>query len=138
MADSLVIDYYGILNLPPSADLHGIESAYARLSGELAELSVHDEGHRDALKRVNEAYSVLSTPTLRREYDTVFRSKELQAEIAARRRFVRRRQWMQRTVLAGLLLIVVAQAGALAYLGREQVSVAAEAVFGPLMPGDAG
>jgi len=138
MSDIAVIDYYGILNLPSSADLLGIETAYARLSGELAQLSILDDGHKDALKRVNEAYAVLSTPKLRREYDTVFLSRERQAEIAAHTRFVRRRQWMQRAVLSALLLIVVAQAGALAYLGREHVAEAASSVFGPLVPGEAG
>ena len=138
MADTAVIDYYGILNLPSSADLLGIETAYARLSGELAQLSILDEGHRDALKRVNEAYAVLPTPKLRREYDTVFLSRERHAEIAARKRFVRRRQWMQRIVLSALLSVVIAQPGALAYLGREHVSEAANTVLGPLLPGDAG
>jgi hypothetical protein len=45
---------------------------------------------------------------------------------------------MQRAVLSALLLIVVAQAGALAYLGREHVAEAASSVFGPLVPGEAG
>ena len=77
MAEAPLIDYYAILNLPPKADLLGIENAYARLSDDLAVRGGVDETAEAALERVNEAYSVLSKPELRRVYDRAFFATEI-------------------------------------------------------------
>lgn len=138
MADAQVVDYYAVLNLPSDADLMGIENAYARISDELAVLGDIDDECRDALEKVNEAYSVLSKPELRRSYDAVFlaapravQQRRLEAEI-------RRRIWAQRAIIGALLLIVVAEGGMLAYLGWDQVSDILGTALGPLWPGSAG
>ncbi|MBI2765243.1 MAG: DnaJ domain-containing protein [Chloroflexi bacterium] len=137
MADANVVDYYSVLNLPPTADLAGIENAYARISDELAMLTTFDEGHRDALKRVNEAYSVLSHPKLRRDYDTFFLAEDRAAREREFRRRESRRTWMQRSIIGVLLLVVLVQIGTVAYLAREEVTSAAHVVLGPLAPNQA-
>lgn len=132
------LDHYAILNLPHNVDLQGVENAYARLSDELAALSIHDDGHKEALQRINEAYAVLSHPKARREYDAIFLAPERAARDASRRRFVRRRLWIQRGIVAVLLVVIAAQAGTLAYIGREELGTAASALFGPLVANAAG
>ena len=122
MAKGELIDYYGILNLPPRADLMGVENAYARISDDLAMQIAVDETSKQALIRVNEAYAVLSKPELRREYDRAFFSREIasaqkMAESALRRKLVK-----ERILIGALALIVAAQAAALAYVGWDQVS----------------
>lgn len=117
MSDAPLVDYYAILNLPPRADLAGIENAYARLSDDLAVRSAVDDTCQAALSRVNEAYSVLSKPELRRNYDLEFFSKEI-AEDARQRRAIERRRTIASSILIGTLgLVVVAQAIALVYIG---------------------
>lgn len=132
-----VIDYYGLLNLPPSADLAGIENAYARISDELVELARLEDGHAVALKAVNEAYSVLSNPQLRRDYDRVFLAKQIDAQEREQRAFERRVLVRQRLLFGVMLLVVLAQAATLCYLARDPVMDVAHAVLGPLMPGAA-
>ncbi|MCC7365269.1 MAG: DnaJ domain-containing protein [Dehalococcoidia bacterium] len=122
MAEATLVDYYAALNLPHNADLTGIENAYARLSDELAVMGEIDEGCREALQRINEAYGVLSKPELRRSYDAVFLAEERadqehQVVLAMRRRLI-----AQRLIVAALGLIVAAQAAGLAYLGRNEIS----------------
>ena len=46
MAETKLIDYYQVLNLPTRADLSGIETAYARLSDDLMKQSEDDETYR--------------------------------------------------------------------------------------------
>ena len=72
MAEAKLIDYYAVLNLPPKADLSGVANAYARLSDDLMRIGEHDETAKEGMKRLNEAYAVLSKPELRREYDRAF------------------------------------------------------------------
>lgn len=122
MAEATLVDYYAALNLPHNADLTGIENAYARLSDELAVMGEIDEGCREALQRINEAYGVLSKPELRRSYDAVFLAEERavqehQVVLAMRKRLI-----AQRLIVAALGLIVAAQAAGLAYLGRNEIS----------------
>ena len=137
MAESKLVDYYAILNLPPRADLQGIENAYARLSDEFALRMDVDETSGAALNRLNEAYSVLSRPELRREYDRVYfiRERELTAKRAAARE--RRRELARRVLFYALSAIIVVQALALVVIGRGEIVDAASAVVSPLMPGDA-
>ncbi|MGI8423828.1 MAG: J domain-containing protein [Chloroflexota bacterium] len=137
MASARIIDYYAILNVPPTADLAGIESAYARLSDELAVNLREDELGAGVLGRLNEAYSVLSRPVVRRDYDRVYFSREIERESSRLRADERRRGAFRGLLIGGLLLIVAVQGAALAYLGRAELGDAAEVVFGPLMPSEA-
>ena len=137
MARASIIDYYSILNLPPTADLMGIENAYGRLSEEFAAGTVNDETSGLALERLNEAYSVLSRPTLRRDYDRVYFSNEIQRERFRRDSDVQRRTRMRQVLIGSLLAIVLAQGLALAYVARGEVGDAVHAVFAPLLPGTA-
>jgi curved DNA-binding protein CbpA len=111
------VDYYAILNLPPRADLSGIENAYARLSDDLAIRAAVDDTCQPALERVNEAYGVLSKPELRRVYDREFFSAEIAATERHERAIERRRALASGVLIGALGLIVVAQAIALVYIG---------------------
>ncbi len=122
MAKGELIDYYGVLNLPPRADLMGVENAYARISDDLARQIAVDEGSKQALVRVNEAYSVLSKPELRREYDRVFFSREIAASQKAQEAALRRKMVKERILIGALVLIVAGQAAMLAYVGWDQIS----------------
>ena len=130
MADTSLVDYYGILNLPPRADLVGIENAYARISDDLAVRGAVDDTCEAALKRVNEAYSVLSKPELRRVYDREFFSKEIAEAERARRAEERRRTIASRLLVGGLGGIVLIQAGVLVYIGLAQ----AGGLFSAIIP----
>ena len=137
MAQAKIIDYYAILNLPPTADLTGIENAYARLSDELAMSMTEDARGGEALARLNEAYAVLSRPPLRRDYDKVYFSREIQRERARKSAEARRRGFVRQVLMAGLILVIAVQGAALAYIGREEVASAAGTVLGPLLPDEA-
>lgn len=121
MSEAKIVDYYATLNLPPTADLIGIDNAYARLSAELAQRAEVDETSVDALRKLNEAYAVLSKPNLRIEYDSVF----FKAEIDRQRRLLemadRRRRLTGNLIVSALVLLVTGEAAGLAYLAREQV-----------------
>ncbi|MFN0148840.1 MAG: J domain-containing protein [Dehalococcoidia bacterium] len=132
MADTQVIDYYTVLNLPPNADFTGVQNAYARLSRELATMGHVDEGSSEALQRLNEAYAVLSKPETRREYDVVFLAKERAAEERALTSLLRRRAMIQWSLIAGLAGIVTVQASVLAYLFHEPLGNVLSVVFSPL------
>lgn len=132
MADPKLIDYYAILNLPPTADLVGIETAYARLSSELAARSDVDETAIDALRRLNEAYGVLSKPSLRLEYDTLLFGEVLERERENLRTFQRRRHVVGNVVAASLGLLVFVQAFGLVYLGRDEIGSLLGKVLSPL------
>jgi curved DNA-binding protein CbpA len=109
------VDHYAALNLPPTADFTGVENAYARLSNELASQTWFDETATAQLMRVNEAYSVLSRPELRSDYDKVFRAEEFKVrERAARAR--RRRQIEKKVLIAGAAVAVLAGEASLVFL----------------------
>jgi curved DNA-binding protein len=65
-------DYYVLLGVSAQASTHEIKEAYRRKA-----LEHHPDRNRDnpaaveAMKRVNEAYAVLSNPSKRREYDAL-------------------------------------------------------------------
>ena len=120
MAEAPLIDYYAILNLPNKADLLGIENAYARLSDDLAIRGGVDETAEAALERVNEAYSVLSKPELRRVYDRAFFAKEIAEAERQARALERRRAIASGLLIGGLGLVVIAQASLLAYIGFSE------------------
>lgn len=122
MAKGELIDYYGILNLPPRADLMGVENAYARISDDLAKQIAVDENSKEALNRANEAYSVLSKPELRREYDRVFFSREIAASQKAEEAALRRKLMKEKILIGALVLVVAGQGAILAYVGWDQLS----------------
>lgn len=122
MAKGELIDYYGILNLPPRADLMGVENAYARISDDLAKQMAVDDSSKAALNRVNEAYSVLSKPELRREYDRVFFSREIASAQKAHEALLRRKLMKERILIGALFLVVAGQGAMLAYVGWDQIS----------------
>ena len=137
MAESKLIDYYSILNLPPRADLQGIENAYARLSDELAHRMEVDETSGAALHRLNEAYSVLSRPELRREYDAVyFAAERAVADNRAVSR-VRRRETARKVLVYALGAVVALQLVTLAVIGRGEIADLLQMAVSPLLPGEA-
>jgi curved DNA-binding protein CbpA len=138
VAETRIIDYYAVLAVPPHADLMGVENAYARISDELATRTEFDETSRDALLRLNEAYTVLSKPELRREYDRAYFSREISVAEGVAASEARRRRLFGNVLTGALLAIVLVQAVALAYVGRGLAVDIAGAVLGPLLPGNAG
>src|SRR5512143_4117560 len=102
----LLADYYAILNLPTDADITGIQNAYARLSGELAQLGEIDSASSEALRKLNEAYGVLGRGDLRAQYDAVFLAAERVRAQAAATSVLRRRRMMQNAIIAALGLVV--------------------------------
>ncbi len=124
MAEPRLIDYYAILNLPPTADLVGIENAYARLSNELAYRADVDASSVEALERANEAYAVLSKPNLRLEYDRMLFKKVLDQEKHQVADAARRKQLPARILFGVLAVLVGAQLISLVYIGRDQAAAA--------------
>jgi hypothetical protein len=137
VAEPKLVDYYAILNLPPRADLQGIENAYARLSDDLAHRIDVDDTSGAALNRLNEAYSVLSRPELRREYDRVYFQREHELEEKRQAARERRIEAVRRVLVYSLGAIVALQVMALVVIGRGEIVDAAQAVVSPLLPGDA-
>ena len=99
MAETKLIDYYQVLNLPTRADLSGIETAYARLSDDLMKQSEDGETYREAMQKLNEAYAVLSKPELRRDYDRAFFKGELE-RLEREARAAKRREARARKIAA--------------------------------------
>ncbi len=124
-----VIDYYAAMNLPYDADLTGVENAYARLSDELAALGRVDSGASEALRKLNEAYSVLSRPERRRKYDDVFLVEYKRKQAKERQRAQRRTDLAQWAIIGTVAAILVLQGAALAYIGRDDLSTLLSSIF---------
>ncbi len=75
MAD---LDLYAILDVSPEDDSVAVERAYWRLVREHQRMAFVSP---DALDRLNQAYEVLGTPSLRREYDESRRGEVRQTEV---------------------------------------------------------
>jgi curved DNA-binding protein CbpA len=117
------------MNLPYDADLTGVENAYARLSDELAALGRIDSGANEALKRLNEAYAVLSRPERRRKYDEVFLVDYYKKRAKELRRAERRTDMAQWAVIGAVGVILALQGAALAYIGRDDLQQLLARVF---------
>ena len=63
-------DYYAILEIPPTASVQAIKQAYRRLALRYHPDVSGERGCEEAMKRINEAYDVLSDPQRRSHYDT--------------------------------------------------------------------
>ncbi len=138
MADTRLVDYYAVLSIPPTADLMGIENAYAHLSDALATRVDVDDSSREALFRLNEAYGVLSKPEVRREYDRVYFSKEIALQREREKREERKRRWMGNILVGALVAMILFQAAVLYYVGRDSFDGAVDNVVDPLVPNGAG
>lgn len=64
-------DYYEVLNLHPQADAAMLDQAYWHLARIHNAAIASDSGAGERLEELNEAYSVLRSAALRREYDKV-------------------------------------------------------------------
>ncbi|MDD5048808.1 MAG: molecular chaperone DnaJ, partial [Methanoregulaceae archaeon] len=62
-------DYYEILGIPKNADEKEIKKAYRNLARKYHPDVCKDEGADERFKKINEAYSVLSDPQKRSQYD---------------------------------------------------------------------
>lgn len=68
--DWLEKDYYKILDVPKDADAAAIKKAYRTLARQLhPDRNAEDKGAEARFKEVSEAYSVLSDPEKRKQYD---------------------------------------------------------------------
>jgi curved DNA-binding protein CbpA len=74
-------DYYAVLELPASATLHQIKRSYRRLV-RLYHPDLNTHARDDRIKKLNEAYEVLSDPTRRAAYDALLQ-RQRQAEYLA-------------------------------------------------------
>jgi DnaJ-class molecular chaperone len=89
-------DFYAVLDLPQEADEKQIKEAYRR-----AAFQFHPDRNQDApgsaekMKKVNEAYAVLSNPEKRREYDALRR----RFGTSAARRF--KRNYSEQDIFSG-------------------------------------
>jgi curved DNA-binding protein CbpA len=115
-----LVDYYSILNVPTTADLVGIENAYARLSSDLMDRAEIDETYAEELSRLNEAFAVLGKPNLRADYDAVLFHDEIRARSRRQRSLERRRKLAANLIVGSVLLIVLAQVAVLGYMAVDR------------------
>ncbi len=66
-------DYYGILGVSKDASAEEIKESFRKLAFKYHPDRSTVSGHADKMKRVNEAYAVLSDPVKRQEYDALYR-----------------------------------------------------------------
>jgi curved DNA-binding protein CbpA len=115
-----LVDYYSILNVPTTADLVGIENAYARLSSDLMDRAEIDETYAEELSRLNEAFAVLGKPNLRADYDAVLFHDEIRARSRRQRALERRHKLAANLIVGSVLLIVLAQVAVLGYIAVDR------------------
>jgi curved DNA-binding protein CbpA len=76
----MIPNYYALLGVPPTASSAEIKRAYRRLARQYHP-DLHAQAQDEQIKRVNEAYEILSDAEKRTTYD-----KERQADLARIRR----------------------------------------------------
>jgi len=74
-------DYYALLEVPATATLEQIKQSYRRLA-RMYHPDLNKQAREDRIKKLNEAYEVLSDATRRAAYDTLLRRYQ-QAEMVA-------------------------------------------------------
>lgn len=97
-------DYYKILQIHPEASLEVMNNAYRALVRQYHPDLYHS--HRKApmnekMQEINEAYSVLSNPTTRADYDRQYRQDDDQVVASAEQAAAAKAVW-KRIVLWGL------------------------------------
>jgi curved DNA-binding protein CbpA len=68
-------NYYQILQVSPNAELQAIRLAYRRLALKYHPDATQDNETSAKMVEINEAYSILSNPAKRFDYDIVFKNK---------------------------------------------------------------
>ena len=130
MTQTSGVDYYATLNLPPHADLTGVENAYTRLSDQLMRLGGGSEDSRISFDELNEAYAVLSHPRQRREYDLVRFSRDI-SDIQRHRAWRdRRHRALQRAIVGVLGVGAIVQSLLLVTIARDDLVQATRSAFG--------
>lgn len=98
-------NYYAILEVPPTATMDQIKHSYRRLA-RLHHPDLNAQALDIHIKRLNEAYSVLSDPVKRARYDEQWRAEqERQAELHRKQEQAKREAEM--TWLEGIAGFVV-------------------------------
>lgn len=94
----MIPNYYTLLGVAPNASATEIKRAYRRLA-RVHHPDLNTQAHDEQIKRLNEAYAVLSDPQKRAIYDEQRRQVRLRAEIARRQREEAQREpqmtWVQ-------------------------------------------
>src|SRR3954449_1232817 len=65
----MALDYYDVLGVSRDAGPDELQQAFRRLARQNHPDVNHDPGAEERFKEINEAYSVLSDPKLRKRYD---------------------------------------------------------------------
>jgi len=87
----MIPNYYAALGVKPDASTMEIKRAYRRLA-RLHHPDVNAVSEDAQIKRLNEAYAVLSNPQKRATYTMRLREEQLRLEVARRQRELLRRQ----------------------------------------------
>jgi curved DNA-binding protein CbpA len=92
----MIPNYYALLGVAVTAKTAEIKRAYRRLARQ-HHPDINSQAEDEQIKRVNEAYAVLSNSRKRQKYDELVRQAQLHAEaIRYQREQLRRQQEAQR------------------------------------------
>jgi DnaJ-class molecular chaperone len=130
-------DYYALLNVPRNVGMPGLQTAYARLSADLATRMSVDPTARDQLIRLNRAFGVLGNSDLRKAYDAKHFSDEIAEEERAMEAEVAKSQTASNFLFGALLLIVGVQVAVVSYIGRGEFGGFFESLMDLVTPGGA-
>ena len=132
-------DFYGVLNVPRSVGISGLQTAYARLADDLATRMSVDPTARDQLIRLNRAFGVLGNSDLRKDYDAKRFSDDLEptAEELSTEIEEQKGRAASNILFASLIGIVAIQVIVVSYIGRTEFGDMVSAVMNALIPGGA-